>query len=86
MYINVVLTFSLYFNSVVSKFGWSLCPGLTLGFGIQAILHSKIRMVKYFCNNTDIRSTWDHVFSAFWQRYPNPYRYCDVFIVSRTLT
>ncbi|XP_035023317.1 PRELI domain containing 1b isoform X1 [Hippoglossus stenolepis] len=30
-------------------------------------------MVKYFCNNTDIRSTWDHVFSAFWQRYPNPY-------------
>uniref|UniRef100_A0A3Q4AUA1 PRELI/MSF1 domain-containing protein n=1 Tax=Mola mola TaxID=94237 RepID=A0A3Q4AUA1_MOLML len=30
-------------------------------------------MVKYFCNNTDIRSTWDHVVSAFWQRYPNPY-------------
>lgn len=30
-------------------------------------------MVKYFCNNTDIRSTWDHVVSAFWQRYPNPF-------------
>ncbi|XP_035493108.1 PRELI domain containing 1b isoform X1 [Scophthalmus maximus] len=30
-------------------------------------------MVKYFCNNTDISSTWDHVVSAFWQRYPNPF-------------
>ncbi|XP_022621184.1 PRELI domain-containing protein 1, mitochondrial-like [Seriola dumerili] len=30
-------------------------------------------MVKYFCNNADIRSTWDHVVSAFWQRYPNPF-------------
>ncbi|XP_053275344.1 PRELI domain containing 1b isoform X1 [Pleuronectes platessa] len=30
-------------------------------------------MVKYFCNSTDISSTWDQVFSAFWQRYPNPY-------------
>ncbi|XP_034043705.1 PRELI domain-containing protein 1, mitochondrial-like isoform X1 [Thalassophryne amazonica] len=30
-------------------------------------------MVKYFCHNTDIRSTWDHVVSAFWQRYPNPF-------------
>ncbi|XP_008314901.1 PRELI domain-containing protein 1, mitochondrial-like isoform X2 [Cynoglossus semilaevis] len=30
-------------------------------------------MVKYFCNNTDIRSTWDYVVSAFWQRYPNPF-------------
>ncbi|XP_029000966.1 PRELI domain-containing protein 1, mitochondrial-like isoform X1 [Betta splendens] len=30
-------------------------------------------MVKYFCNNTDIRSAWDHVVSAFWQRYPNPF-------------
>ncbi|XP_029995938.1 PRELI domain-containing protein 1, mitochondrial-like isoform X1 [Sphaeramia orbicularis] len=30
-------------------------------------------MVKYFCNSTDIRSTWDHVVSAFWQRYPNPF-------------
>ncbi|XP_040893020.1 PRELI domain-containing protein 1, mitochondrial-like [Toxotes jaculatrix] len=30
-------------------------------------------MVKYFCSNTDIRSTWDHVVSAFWQRYPNPF-------------
>ncbi|XP_070712275.1 PRELI domain-containing protein 1, mitochondrial-like [Pempheris klunzingeri] len=30
-------------------------------------------MVKYFCNSTEIRSTWDHVVSAFWQRYPNPF-------------
>lgn len=30
-------------------------------------------MVKYFCSYTDIKSTWDHVVSAFWQRYPNPY-------------
>ncbi|XP_076004225.1 PRELI domain-containing protein 1, mitochondrial-like [Genypterus blacodes] len=30
-------------------------------------------MVKYFCNSADIRSTWDHVASAFWQRYPNPF-------------
>ncbi|XP_029926748.1 PRELI domain-containing protein 1, mitochondrial-like isoform X2 [Myripristis murdjan] len=30
-------------------------------------------MVKYFSNSTDIRSTWDHVVSAFWQRYPNPF-------------
>uniref|UniRef100_A0A1A7XYZ9 PRELI/MSF1 domain-containing protein n=1 Tax=Iconisemion striatum TaxID=60296 RepID=A0A1A7XYZ9_9TELE len=30
-------------------------------------------MVKYFSNNTDIKSTWDHVVSAFWQRYPNPF-------------
>uniref|UniRef100_H3DL09 PRELI/MSF1 domain-containing protein n=2 Tax=Tetraodon nigroviridis TaxID=99883 RepID=H3DL09_TETNG len=30
-------------------------------------------MVKYFCNSIDIRSTWEHVASAFWQRYPNPY-------------
>ncbi|XP_069571514.1 PRELI domain-containing protein 1, mitochondrial-like [Brachyistius frenatus] len=30
-------------------------------------------MVKYFCNSTDIRSTWDSVVSAFWQRYPNPF-------------
>ncbi|KAK5865820.1 hypothetical protein PBY51_020060 [Eleginops maclovinus] len=30
-------------------------------------------MVKYFCNSADIRSAWDHVVSAFWQRYPNPF-------------
>ncbi|XP_037530811.1 PRELI domain-containing protein 1, mitochondrial [Nematolebias whitei] len=30
-------------------------------------------MVKYYCNKTDIRSTWDSVASAFWQRYPNPF-------------
>ncbi|XP_061109241.1 PRELI domain-containing protein 1, mitochondrial-like isoform X1 [Conger conger] len=30
-------------------------------------------MVKYFISETDIRNAWDHVFSAFWQRYPNPF-------------
>lgn len=30
-------------------------------------------MSKYFTNESDIRSTWDHVVSAFWQRYPNPF-------------
>lgn len=30
-------------------------------------------MGKYFFNETDIRSAWEHVLSAFWQRYPNPY-------------
>ncbi|KAJ8000779.1 hypothetical protein DPEC_G00183870 [Dallia pectoralis] len=30
-------------------------------------------MVKYFSNDTDIRTTWDLVVSAFWQRYPNPF-------------
>uniref|UniRef100_A0A8C7KR11 PRELI domain-containing protein 1, mitochondrial-like n=1 Tax=Oncorhynchus kisutch TaxID=8019 RepID=A0A8C7KR11_ONCKI len=30
-------------------------------------------MVKYFSNDVDIRTTWDHVVSAFWQRYPNPF-------------
>ncbi|TNM85887.1 hypothetical protein fugu_008158 [Takifugu bimaculatus] len=30
-------------------------------------------MVKYFSNSIDIRSRWEHVVSAFWQRYPNPY-------------
>uniref|UniRef100_A0A8C6TDY4 PRELI/MSF1 domain-containing protein n=1 Tax=Neogobius melanostomus TaxID=47308 RepID=A0A8C6TDY4_9GOBI len=30
-------------------------------------------MVKYFSSYTDIRSTWDQVVSAFWQRYPNPF-------------
>lgn len=41
---------------------------------LLAIRHySEKRMVKYFCNSTDIRSTWDHVVSAFWQRYPNPF-------------
>ncbi|XP_033831021.1 PRELI domain containing 1b [Periophthalmus magnuspinnatus] len=30
-------------------------------------------MVKYFCSYTDIRSTWDQVVLAFWQRYPNPF-------------
>ncbi|XP_040001228.1 PRELI domain-containing protein 1, mitochondrial-like [Xiphias gladius] len=67
----------------VSDFGWSQHPSFhrfvqsqqgTSGFGIQAVLHiSERRMVKYFCNNIDIRSTWDHVVSAFWQRYPNPF-------------
>ncbi|MBN3316328.1 PRLD1 protein, partial [Atractosteus spatula] len=30
-------------------------------------------MVKYFFSELDIKSTWDQVFSAFWQRYPNPF-------------
>ncbi|KAJ8407554.1 hypothetical protein AAFF_G00274110 [Aldrovandia affinis] len=30
-------------------------------------------MGKYFVNEVDIKSTWDQVFSAFWQRYPNPF-------------
>ncbi|XP_061768321.1 PRELI domain-containing protein 1, mitochondrial-like isoform X2 [Nerophis ophidion] len=31
------------------------------------------RMVKYFSSRSDINSAWDHVVSAFWQRYPNPF-------------
>ncbi|XP_030207214.1 PRELI domain-containing protein 1, mitochondrial isoform X1 [Gadus morhua] len=30
-------------------------------------------MVKYFSNNTDIQNAWEHVVSAFWRRYPNPF-------------
>ncbi|KAG9344145.1 hypothetical protein JZ751_012627 [Albula glossodonta] len=30
-------------------------------------------MGKYFVNEVDVKSTWDQVFSAFWQRYPNPF-------------
>ncbi|KAM4603482.1 PRELI domain-containing protein 1, mitochondrial-like [Polymixia lowei] len=30
-------------------------------------------MVKYFSSNADIKNRWDHVVSAFWQRYPNPF-------------
>ncbi|KAJ8382992.1 hypothetical protein SKAU_G00037700 [Synaphobranchus kaupii] len=30
-------------------------------------------MVKYFVSETDIKNAWDHVFSAFWLRYPNPF-------------
>ncbi|KAL4640481.1 PRELI domain-containing protein 1, mitochondrial-like [Arapaima gigas] len=29
--------------------------------------------MKYFFSETDIKSTWDQVVSAFWQRYPNPF-------------
>ncbi|XP_064452587.1 PRELI domain-containing protein 1, mitochondrial isoform X1 [Mirounga angustirostris] len=32
-------------------------------------------MVKYFLGQSVLRSSWDQVFAAFWQRYPNPYRY-----------
>lgn len=80
---------SPHFYRTFPNFGWSQCPICqclvqpqqgTTGFGIQAILlTSERRMVKYFCNNTDISSTWDHVVSAFWQRYPNPFRYCNMF-------
>lgn len=30
-------------------------------------------MGKYFFSETDIRSSWEQVLTAFWQRYPNPY-------------
>ncbi|XP_072368145.1 PRELI domain-containing protein 1, mitochondrial-like isoform X1 [Scyliorhinus torazame] len=30
-------------------------------------------MMKYFLGLNDLKSSWDQVFSAFWQRYPNPY-------------
>jgi len=30
-------------------------------------------MVKYFCCGSFLRSSWDQVCIAFWQRYPNPY-------------
>ncbi|XP_051940700.1 PRELI domain containing 1b [Hippocampus zosterae] len=30
-------------------------------------------MVKYFTTKCDINAAWDHVVSAFWQRYPNPF-------------
>uniref|UniRef100_A0A8C2GNE4 PRELI domain containing 1b n=2 Tax=Cyprinus carpio TaxID=7962 RepID=A0A8C2GNE4_CYPCA len=32
-----------------------------------------VMMGKYFFSETDIKSTWDQVLAAFWQRYPNPY-------------
>ena len=31
--------------------------------------------MKYFLGQSVLRSSWDQVFAAFWQRYPNPYRY-----------
>lgn len=30
-------------------------------------------MGKYFFSETEIRSSWEQVLTAFWQRYPNPY-------------
>ncbi|XP_062871481.1 PRELI domain containing 1b [Trichomycterus rosablanca] len=30
-------------------------------------------MGKYFFSEMDIRSAWEQVLAAFWQRYPNPY-------------
>uniref|UniRef100_A0A2K5DVA2 PRELI/MSF1 domain-containing protein n=1 Tax=Aotus nancymaae TaxID=37293 RepID=A0A2K5DVA2_AOTNA len=30
-------------------------------------------VVKYFLGQSVLRSSWDQVFAAFWQRYPNPY-------------
>ncbi|KAM9312772.1 PRELI domain-containing protein 1, mitochondrial [Gastrophryne carolinensis] len=30
-------------------------------------------MVKYFLGSSELKSSWDQVMSAFWQRYPNPY-------------
>lgn len=79
----------LHPRRTVTDFGWSQHPRVhcfvssvqrSTRFWIQAILHITERnMVKYFCNSTDIRSAWDHVVSAFWQRYPNPFRYCNIF-------
>lgn len=40
-------------------------------------------MVKYFLGQSVLRSSWDQVFAAFWQRYPNPYRYVVVGRASR---
>ncbi|XP_005992411.1 PRELI domain containing 1a [Latimeria chalumnae] len=30
-------------------------------------------MVKYFLGQSILKTSWDQVFTAFWQRYPNPY-------------
>ncbi|XP_072119766.1 PRELI domain-containing protein 1, mitochondrial-like [Mobula birostris] len=30
-------------------------------------------MVKYYLCLNDLKNSWDQVFAAFWQRYPNPY-------------
>ncbi|XP_063784027.1 PRELI domain-containing protein 1, mitochondrial isoform X1 [Pseudophryne corroboree] len=30
-------------------------------------------MAKYFLGFSELKSSWDQVFTAFWQRYPNPY-------------
>ena len=30
-------------------------------------------MVKYFLGQSVLRSSWEQVIAAFWQRYPNPY-------------
>ncbi|XP_069507601.1 PRELI domain-containing protein 1, mitochondrial [Ambystoma mexicanum] len=30
-------------------------------------------MVKYFLGLSELKSSWDQVCAAFWQRYPNPY-------------
>ncbi|KAI7794678.1 PRELI domain-containing protein 1, mitochondrial-like [Triplophysa rosa] len=30
-------------------------------------------MGKYFISETDIKTSWEFVLTAFWQRYPNPY-------------
>uniref|UniRef100_A0A2K5QKN0 PRELI/MSF1 domain-containing protein n=1 Tax=Cebus imitator TaxID=2715852 RepID=A0A2K5QKN0_CEBIM len=32
-------------------------------------------MVTYFLGQSVLQSSWDQVFAAFWQRYPNPYRH-----------
>ncbi|KAK2104108.1 PRELI domain-containing protein 1, mitochondrial [Saguinus oedipus] len=32
-------------------------------------------MVKYFPGQSVLRGSWDQVFTAFWQQYPNPYRH-----------
>nr|XP_055044536.1 PRELI domain containing 1b isoform X2 [Misgurnus anguillicaudatus] len=34
---------------------------------------SEVVMGKHFFSETDIKSSWEFVLTAFWQRYPNPY-------------
>ncbi|XP_028973710.1 PRELI domain containing 1b isoform X2 [Esox lucius] len=31
-------------------------------------------MGRYFCNESELNCAWDRILSAFWQRYPNPFR------------
>ncbi|KAF7696380.1 hypothetical protein HF521_006474 [Silurus meridionalis] len=42
--------------------------------GEDSVCEAVPEMGKYFFSETDIRSSWEQVLTAFWQRYPNPYR------------
>ncbi|KAL0970549.1 hypothetical protein UPYG_G00243630 [Umbra pygmaea] len=39
---------------------------------VKGILCEKA-MGRYFCNENELNSSWDHILCAFWQRYPNPF-------------